>query len=380
MKSLNDKKHLLTGNEAAAEAAILAGCRHYYGYPITPQNELINHMAVRMPQVGGTFLQAESEIAAIYMAYGSAAAGARVMTSSSGPGISLMQEGLSYLAGSELPCVIVNVQRGGPGLGDISPSQGDYFQAVKGGGHGDYHTIVLAPASVQEIADLVYDAFDLADRYRNPVMLLGDAQLGQMMEPVEFRKTPRTHQTVKRWALSGAEGRARNIIKSFYPVKGELEAFNIRLQRKYRTIEQEEGRYEEVNTQGAEIILVAYGTCARICKEAIRRASGTGLQIGLLRPITLWPFPREPLRRLAKKAKAFCVVEMSAGQMVEDVRLSVLDRCPIHFYGRMGGGIPSSKEVLKKVLNILAPAGTLELEIQEIPSELGKGLYFSTIP
>jgi 2-oxoglutarate ferredoxin oxidoreductase subunit alpha len=380
LKSSNNKKHLLTGNEAAAEAAILAGCRHYYGYPITPQNELINHMAIRMPQVGGTFLQAESEIAAIYMAYGGAAAGARVMTSSSGPGISLMQEGISYLAGSELPCVIVNVQRGGPGLGDISPSQADYFQAVKGGGHGDYHNIVLAPASAQEIADLVYDAFDLADRYRNPVMLLGDAQLGQMMEPVEFRKTPRTHQTVKRWALTGAEGRARNIVKSFYPVKGELETFNIRLQRKYRAIEHEEVRYEEVNTQGAEIILVAYGTCARICKEAIRRASGTGLQIGLLRPITLWPFPKEPLRRLAKKARAFCVVEMSAGQMVEDVRLAVLDRCPVHFYGRMGGGVPSSREVLKKVLNILAPEGTLELEIPEIPTELGKGLYFSTIP
>ncbi len=380
MKSLNDKKQLLTGNEAAAESAILAGCRHYYGYPITPQNELINHMAVRMPQVGGTFLQAESEIAAIYMAYGSAAAGARVMTSSSSPGISLMQEGLSYLAGSELPCVIVNMQRGGPGLGDISPSQADYFQAVKGGGHGDYHTIVLAPSSVQEIADLTYDAFDLADRYRNPVMILGDAQLGQMMEPVDFKKTPGTHQTVKKWALTGAEGRPRNIIKSFYPVKGELEAFNIRLQKKYRAIERAEVRYEEVNTQGAEVVLVAYGTCARICKEAIRRASGTGLHIGLLRPITLWPFPKEPLRRLVKKARAFCVVEMSAGQMLEDVKLAVLGRRPVHFYGRMGGGVPSSREVLKKVLNILAPESALGLETPEVPSELGKGMYFSTIP
>ncbi|HHT9119023.1 MAG TPA: 3-methyl-2-oxobutanoate dehydrogenase subunit VorB [Candidatus Hypogeohydataceae bacterium YC41] len=380
MKSSNNKKQLLTGNEAAAEAAILAGCRYYYGYPITPQNELVNHMAIRMPQVGGTFLQAESEIAAIYMAYGSAAAGARVMTSSSSPGISLMQEGISYLAGSELPCVIVNMQRGGPGLGDISPSQADYFQAVKGGGHGDYRTIVLAPASVQEIADLVYDAFDLADRYRNPVMLLGDAQLGQMMEPVELKKIPRTQQT-PRWAVTGAEGRARNIIKSFYPVKGELEAFNIRLQRKYKVVEQKEVRYEEVNTERAEIILVAYGTCARICKEALRRISGTGLQIGLLRPISLWPFPKEPLRRLAKKAKAFCVVEMSSGQMLEDVKLAVLNRCPVHFYGRMGGGVPSSKEVIKKVLNILAPEeSTLELEMSEISQELGKGLYFSTIP
>ncbi len=380
MKSSNNK-HLFTGNEAAAEAAILAGCRYYYGYPITPQNELVHHMAIRMPEVGGTFLQVESEIAAINMVYGSAAAGARVMTSSSGPGISLMQEGLSYLAGSELPCVIVNVQRGGPGLGDISPSQADYFQAVKGGGHGDYRLVVLAPASVQEIADLIYDAFDIADRYRNPVMVLADAQLGQMVEPVEFKKTPKTYQSVKKWALTGAEGRARNVIKSFYPVKGELEAFNIRLQRKYRTIQQQEVRYEAVNMQGAEIILVAYGTCARICKEAIRRAGKAGLNIGLLRPITLWPFPQEPLRRLAKKVKAFCVVEMSAGQMLEDVKLAVLGHCPVHFYGRMGGGVPSSKEVLKKVLSILTPEGSIpELEMEDIPPGLGKGLYFSTIP
>jgi 2-oxoglutarate ferredoxin oxidoreductase subunit alpha len=234
---------------------------------------------------------------------------------------------------------------------------------------------------VQEIADLVYDAFDLADRYRNPVMILGDAQLGQMMEPVELRKTPRTDQITKNWALTGAEGRSRNVIKSFYPVKGELEAFNIRLQRKYRAIEQEEVRYEEVNTQGAEVVLVAYGTCARICKEAIRRTAGVGLKVGLLRPITLWPFPKEPLKRLAKKARAICVVEMSAGQMLEDVKLAVLNRCPVYFYGRMGGGVPTSKEVLKKVLNIIAPEeNALELELPEIFPETGKGLYFSTIP
>ncbi|MBI2560781.1 MAG: 3-methyl-2-oxobutanoate dehydrogenase subunit VorB, partial [Planctomycetes bacterium] len=260
-------KQLLTGNEAAAEAAILAGCRYYYGYPITPQNELMTHMAIRMPQVGGTFIQAESEIAAINMVYGSAAAGARTMTSSSSPGISLKQEGISYLAGSELPCVIVNVQRGGPGLGDISPSQADYFQAVKGGGHGDYHTIVLAPGSVQEIADLVYDAFDIADKYRNPVMILGDAQIGQMTEPVEFLKPPITNLPAKKWALTGAEGRKRNIIKSFYPVKGQLEAFNAKLQKKYREIERLEVRYEGFNLEGADIVLVAYGTSARICKE-----------------------------------------------------------------------------------------------------------------
>ena len=227
-----NKKYLLTGNEACAEAAIQAGCRFYYGYPITPQNEILTHMAIRMPQVGGTFIQVESELAAINMVYGSAAAGARTMTSSSGPGISLKQEGISYLAGSELPCVIVNIQRGGPGLGDISPSQADYFQAVKGGGHGDYHTIVLAPGSVQETADLVFDAFDLADCYRNPVMILSDAQLGQMMEPVVFNKKCKPNLYKKDWALTGADGRKRNIIKSFYPVKGELEKFNAKLQKK----------------------------------------------------------------------------------------------------------------------------------------------------
>ena len=230
-------KQLLTGNEAAAEAAIMAGCRYYYGYPITPQNELINYMSARMPQVGGTFIQAESEIAAISMVHGSAAAGGRTMTSSSSPGISLKQEGISYLAGSELPCVIVNIQRGGPGLGDISASQADYFQAVKGGGHGDYHTIVLAPCSVQEMADLVYDAFDLADKYRIPVMILGDAQIGQLMEPLEFNKKQINNLPSKSWSLTGAEGRKRNIIKSFYPVKGELEVFNAHLQRKYKIIE-----------------------------------------------------------------------------------------------------------------------------------------------
>lgn len=365
-------KHLMTGNEAAAEAAIQAGCRYYYGYPITPQNELMNHMAMRMPQVGGTFIQAESEIAAIYMAYGSAAAGARVMTSSSSPGISLKQEGISYLAGSELPCVIVNVQRGGPGLGDISPSQADYFQAVKGGGHGDYHTLVLAPSSVQELADLVYDAFDLADRYRNPVMVLGDAQLGQMVEPVEFSRPPRTYFPKKKWAITGAEGRPRNIIKSFYPVKGELEEFNLYLQRKYQKIEEKEVRYEEINTYYSEIVLVAYGTCARICKEVIRKASPLGYRIGLLRPISLWPFPKEALRNLSERVKAFLVIEMSAGQMVEDVRLSVLGRCPVHFYGRTGGGVPSSKAVLEKVLEIIptVSAGPLEMAEMGLPPKV----------
>ncbi|MFQ5957390.1 MAG: 3-methyl-2-oxobutanoate dehydrogenase subunit VorB, partial [Candidatus Brocadiales bacterium] len=325
------------------------------------------YMAMRMPQVGGTFIQAESEIAAINMLYGSAAAGARTMTSSSGPGISLKQEGISYLAGSELPCVIVNVQRGGPGLGDISPSQSDYFQAVKGGGHGDYRNIVLAPGSVQEVADLVYDAFDLADRYRNPVMILSDAQLGQMMEPVEFYKPTKTYLPPKKWALTGADGRPKNVIKSFYPVKGELEQFNSQLQEKYRKIEETEVRYEETNTKDAELIIVAYGTCARISKEVIKRASQMGHRIGLLRPITLWPFPKDAIRRISQKARAFIVIEMSAGQMVEDVKLSILGRRPVYFYGRTGGGVPSTKEVFNRILEVLPDIKTTDsVEMIEI--------------
>ncbi len=347
-----NKKYLLTGNEACAEAAIQAGCRFYYGYPITPQNEILTHMAVRMPEVGGTSIQVESELAAINMVYGSAAAGARTMTSSSSPGISLKQEGISYMAGSELPCVIVNMQRGGPGLGDISPSQADYFQAVKGGGHGDYHTIVLAPSSVQETADLVYDAFDLADCYRNPVMILGDAQLGQMMEPVVFSKEYKPGLSGKDWALTGADGRKRNIIKSFYPIKGELEEFNAKLQKKYRQIKAEEVRYEETDTENADIVIVAYGTCARICKEVLKKNQALNVKAGLIRPITLWPFPSEIIQKVSEKVQAILTVEMSAGQMVEDVRLSVYGRCPVHFYGRTGGGIPAPGEIMAKIHEI----------------------------
>ncbi len=349
-----NKKYLLTGNEACAEAAIQAGCRFYYGYPITPQNEILTHMTIRMPQVGGTSIQVESELAAINMVYGSAAAGARTMTSSSSPGISLKQEGISYLAGSELPCVIVNIQRGGPGLGDISPSQADYFQAVKGGGHGDYHTIVLAPSSVQEMADLVFDAFDLADCYRNPVMILADAQLGQMMEPVVFNKKYKPVLSKKDWALTGADGRERNIVKSFYSVKGELEEFNAKLQKKYRQIKAEEVRYEETNTEDADIVLVAYGTSARICKEFLNKNQSLNVKVGLIIPITLWPFPSEIIQKVSERAQAILTVEMSAGQMVEDVRLSVSGRCPVHFYGRTGGGIPTPKEILKKISEIVS--------------------------
>jgi 2-oxoglutarate ferredoxin oxidoreductase subunit alpha len=348
-----NKKYLLTGNEACAEAAIQAGCRFYYGYPITPQNEILTHMAIRMPQVGGTSIQVESELAAINMVHGSAAAGARAMTSSSSPGISLKQEGISYLVGSELPCVIVNIQRGGPGLGDISPSQADYFQAVKGGGHGDYYTIVLAPSSVQETADLVYDAFDLADRYRNPVMILGDARLGQMMESVVFNKKCKPNSFKKEWALTGTNGRKRNIIKSFYPVQGELEEFNAKLQKKYSLIKNKEVRYEEINTETADIVIVAYGTCARICKEVLVKNKIPNIKVGLLRPITLWPFPSQIIQKIAGKVRAILTVEMSAGQMVEDVRLSVSGSCPVHFYGRTGGGIPSPKEIIGKITEII---------------------------
>jgi len=367
------EKVLITGNEAAAEAAIRAGCRFYYGYPITPQNELPGHMAVRMHEVGGTFIQAESELAAISMVFGSAAAGARAMTSSSSPGISLKQEGISYMAGAELPAVIVNVQRAGPGLGDISPAQSDYFQATKGGGHGDYHCIVLAPHTVQEFADLMYDAFDLADIYRTPVIVLADGLLGQMMEPVEFCDPAKRSLPPKPWALTGAKGRQRNIVKSFYPVKGELEEFNKRLQEKYALIRRKEPRAQEVDVKGnvfrasagrhaglcakntAEIILVAYGTSARICREAMCTAKAQGLKLGLIRPITLWPFPTEIIRRAAGKASAILVVEMSAGQMVEDVRLTVEGRCRVEFFGRTGGGVPTSAEILEAVRALRKP-------------------------
>ena len=344
-----ETKHLLTGNEAAAESAIMAGCRYYYGYPITPQNEIINYLAKRMPQVGGSFIQAESELAAINMVYGSAAAGGRAMTSSSSPGISLKQECLSYMAGSELPCVVINMQRGGPGLGDISTSQADYFQAVKGGGHGDYRIVVLAPASVQETADLVYDAFDIADKYRNPVMILGDAQIGQLMEPVEFHKERKDKTPEKKWALTGAKGRKRNIIKSFYPVKGELEEFNKRLQEKYNKVSADEVRYEEVFTDDADLLLIAYGTTSRICKDVLKTCRTENLRVGILRPISLWPFPTEIIRKLSEKVKSILTIEMSAGQMVEDVRLAVEGRCPVHFFGRTGGGIPNPKEILGKI-------------------------------
>lgn len=347
------EKVLMTGNEAAAEAAIQAGCRHYYGYPITPQNEVPAYMSRRMPEIGGTFIQAESELAAISMVYGSAAAGARTMTSSSSPGISLKQEGISYLAGAELPAVIMNVQRGGPGLGDISGSQSDYFQATRGGGHGDYRTIVLAPASVQETADLVMEAFDLADLYRIPVLVLSDAIMGQMMEPLTFGEPAKRKLPPKDWALTGARGRPMRVVKSFYWLKGDLEAFNEHLAAKHRKIERKEVRYEEVNVRGAEVLLVAYGTPARICRETLRRLMPQGAKVGLFRPITLWPFPSRRLRALSERVKAVLVVEMSLGQMVEDVRLAVEGRCPVEFFGRAGGGVPTANQIEHEIGRIL---------------------------
>lgn len=348
------KKILMCGNEALGEAAIQANCRYYFGYPITPQNELTAYMARRLPEVGGVFLQSESEVAAINMVYGAAAAGVRAMTSTSSPGMSLKQEGISYLAGAELPAVIVNIVRGGPGLGNIAPSQSDYFQATRGGGHGDYRTIVLAPSMVQEMIDLTYIAFDLADRYRNPVIILGDGLLGQMMEPVEIKpKTQNPKLKIKKpWALTGAKGRPRNLIRSLYLGDGVLERHNQRLQERYEMISRKEVRYEAVSLEDAEIVLVAYGTSARMSRAALVKARKKGLKVGLFRPITLWPFPSDILAEIATRARVFLVVEMSAGQMVEDVRLAVEGRCPVRFYGRMGGEIPTITEILEEIKKI----------------------------
>ena len=343
------QKILMSGNEALAESAVRAGCHYYFGYPITPQSEIPAYMARRMRQVGGVFLQAESEIAAINMVYGAAAAGARAVTSSSGPGISLKQEGISYLAGAQLPAVIVNIMRGGPGLGNIAPAQGDYFQATRGGGHGDYHTIVLAPDSVQEMADLTYLAFELADKYRNPVIVLADAILGQMMEGVHFKETPARKKMKKDWAVNGARGRKSNLIRSLYLQEGVLEEHNRKLQKKYVRMARQEIRYELANRRGAEILLVAYGSMARISKEVVNRLAEEKIRVALFRPITLWPFPYEQIEELAHQVKFVFVVELSEGQMLEDVKLAIGKEIPVYFYGRLGGGIPSPLEVLEKL-------------------------------
>lgn len=351
------EKVLMKGNEAIGEAAIVAGCRHYFGYPITPQTELTEYMSRRMPKVDGVFLQAESEIAAINMVYGAAGAGARVMTSSSSPGISLKQEGISYIAGAELPCVIVNMMRGGPGLGSIQPAQGDYFQATKGGGHGDYHNIVLAPNSVQELVDITILSFDLADKYRNPVMILGDGALGQMMEPAEFN-TSKNEPIEKPWAAVGLKGRSKpNIINSLYLKPETLEKHNIHLQQKYALIQKSEIRYEKIKTEDADLILVAYGITSRIARSAMEKARSEGMKVGLFRPISLWPFPYQQLADSAKTASALLTLELSAGQMVEDVRLSVNGGKPVHFYGRTGGMMPSPQEIYQEIAKIINGKG-----------------------
>lgn len=345
---------LLRGNEVIAEAAIRAGLKCYFCYPITPQGELVEYMARELPKRGGVFLQAESEVAAINMVYGAAAAGVRTMTSSSSPGISLKQEGISYIAGARLPCVIVNMMRGGPGLGDIAPAQGDYFQATKGGGHGDYHLIVLAPSTAPEAADLVMRAFDLSDRYRVPAMILGDGMLGQVMEPVELPPpTPPKALLPKPWALTGAKGRKPNVISSFDLDPEILREMNRVLQRTYREIAENEVRWEEVETSDAEILIVAYGTMGRIAKTVVGMAREEGIKAGLLRPITLWPFPYEPIRRLSQRIPVVLTVELSAGQMWEDVRLAVEGRAQTPFFGELGGVVPTPEEVLQEVKRLV---------------------------
>ncbi len=340
-------KVLMSGNDAVVEGAIRAGIDCYFGYPITPQNEIIAGMAARLPGLGRAFLQSESELAAVSMVHGAAAAGKRAMTTSSSPGISLMQEGISYLSGTQLPAVIVNVQRGGPGLGNIAPAQGDYFQATRGGGNGDYHNIVLAPSSVQEMLDYTYEAFDLADQYRIPVMILTDGRLGQMMEPCELRDPyPRKKLVEKPWAVTGAKGRKQHFLCSLHLPPAELAEHNRALQKNYREIERKEARAEAHCTNDAEVVFVAYGACARLCREAGDILREEGLKVGLLRPITLWPFPAKKLQASLKKAKRIVVVEMSAGQLIQDVQLSNVDGLPIEFIGRMGGEAPSIKELV----------------------------------
>ena len=346
------KKILMKGNEAIAEAAVQAECRFYAGYPITPQNEIPEYMSWRIPEVGGTFIQAESELSAINMVFGASACGARAMTSSSSPGISLKQEGISFLAGAELPAVIVNMQRGGPGLGNISASQADYFQAVKGGGHGDYRLLVYAPYNLQELWDISMLAFDKADEYRNPVMILGDAIIGQMMEP--FVPTPYVKPELpeKTWALSGCEGRKPNVIKSLFMGEGELEQRNYMLQDKYQQMRDNEVRFQTYNTDDAEIIVVAFGIAARIAMSAVRKLRSEGHKIGLFRPITLFPFPEKQLNDLADKNRRFIAVELNAGQMVEDVRLAVNGKSEVLFYGRPGGAIITPEELHEKLLTL----------------------------
>ena len=342
----------MKGNEALAEAAIRAGMQAYFGYPITPQSEILEYFTAEAPKHNYVVLQAESELAAINMVYGAGGAGARVMTSSSSPGISLMQEGISYMASAEIPCLVVNVQRGGPGLGTIQPAQGDYFQATKGGGHGDYRLFVLAPASVQEMADFVFDGFRFADKYRTPVLILADGALGQMMEKVVLPPSGSLPFIDKPWATTGKPAlRERNILTSLHMEPEKMEEINIKLQDKYRKMQQDV-RYEVVGVENPEMVIVAFGLTARICQKAIELAKERGIKVALLRPITLYPFPSDAIARLTSTTYAFLTVEMNAGQMVEDVRLAVNGKRPVYFKGRMGGMIPSPEDILLEIETI----------------------------
>lgn len=353
----DNEKVLMKGNEALAEAAIQAGCRHFFGYPITPQTEVAAYMSKRMPKIGGTYLQAESEIAAINMVYGAASAGVRAMTSSSSPGISLKTEGISYIAGSDLPCLIINVQRGGPGLGGIQPSQADYWQATKATGHGDFQLLVFAPSTVQEMVDYVFKAYDLADTYRMPAMILSDGMLGQMMEPVLIKKPESGNIPPKTWAVTGHEGkRAHNIVNSLYLKPDELERTVVERFKRYDIIKEKEALAESMYTEDAELVVTAYGATSRIVKSAVKSARAKGLKVGVIRPITLWPFPEKAYKEAAKTAKAFLTVEMSMGQMVDDVKLAIECARPVHFFGHTGGIIPTPAEVLQNIEAILGGA------------------------
>jgi 2-oxoglutarate ferredoxin oxidoreductase subunit alpha len=342
-------KMLMKGNEAIAEAAIRAGCEAYFGYPITPQTEVLEYMARRMPELGRVFVQAESELGAVNMVYGAACTGARVLTTTSSPGYSLMQEGISYIALSFVPCVIVNIMRGGPGLGNIQPSQGDYFQMTKGGGHGDYNPIVLAPATVQEAVDLVVLAFDLAEHYCQPVTVIADGMVGQIMEPVEFPEMQAIRRATFPWALTGANGRPHNIITSLFLNAQKLEQENLRLQKIIADIRANEVRYAEYMMEGAEIVITAYGTAGRIVQTAVKQARALGIPAGLFRPISVFPYPYDRLDKIADTTRQFLVVELNAGQMIEDVRLATRDRVPISFFGKMGGVVPLPEEILDEI-------------------------------
>lgn len=360
------EKVLMKGNEAIGEAAIRANCQCFFGYPITPQTEVAAYMAKKMPKLGRVFVQAESEVAAINMVYGAAGSGVRVLTSSSSPGISLKAEGMSYIAGAELPCVIINIVRGGPGLGGIQPAQSDYFQATRGAGHGDYYMPVFAPASIQEMVDLVQEAFDVADAYRTPCMVMGDGMLGQMMEPVEFKERKQRELPEKDWAANGLNGRKKhNVINSLYLDPEGLEKHNLKLQAKFEDIKKNETKYELYNCdENCDLIIVAYGTTSRICKNVIKMAKENGIKLGLIRPITLWPFPAEAFEKTIDKTKyGYLSVEMSLGQMVEDVRLCVNGRKPVDFYGRTGGMVPSPEAIFNKVKSIVGDVKEAEQQI-----------------